>query len=181
MRCGRNTGRWPRVACPPRTMACGRWPRRLATRRASWRRFRPRRTWGSPAATRRRSPACGRAKWWSISAAAAGSTCSSRRKKVGPTGKAIGIDMTPEMLELARRNAAQSGVTQCRVSSGDHRQTAARRRHGRLRDQQLRDQPRARQAGRVPRNRPRAQTGRAAGGERHRAQATAAAGDRRRA
>jgi SAM-dependent methyltransferase len=25
--------------------------------------------------------------------------------KVGPTGKAIGIDMTPEMLELARRNA----------------------------------------------------------------------------
>jgi arsenite methyltransferase len=32
-------------------------------------------------------------------------------KKVGPAGKAIGIDMTPEMLELARRNAAQSGVT----------------------------------------------------------------------
>lgn len=30
--------------------------------------------------------------------------------KVGPTGKAIGIDMTPEMLSLARRNAAQSGV-----------------------------------------------------------------------
>jgi arsenite methyltransferase len=31
--------------------------------------------------------------------------------KVGPTGRAIGIDMTPEMLELARRNAEQSGVT----------------------------------------------------------------------
>src|ERR671934_688249 len=28
-------------------------------------------------------------------------------KKVGPTGKAIGIDMTSEMLELARRNAAR--------------------------------------------------------------------------
>jgi SAM-dependent methyltransferase len=27
--------------------------------------------------------------------------------KVGPTGKAIGIDMTPEMIERARRNAAQ--------------------------------------------------------------------------
>jgi arsenite methyltransferase len=27
--------------------------------------------------------------------------------KVGPTGKAIGIDMTPEMIELARRNAAR--------------------------------------------------------------------------
>src|SRR5215207_1425811 len=28
-------------------------------------------------------------------------------KQVGPTGKAIGIDMTPEMIELARRNAAK--------------------------------------------------------------------------
>src|SRR6202162_1950984 len=31
-------------------------------------------------------------------------------KKVGPTGKAIGIDMTPEMIERARRNAAQQGL-----------------------------------------------------------------------
>jgi len=30
-------------------------------------------------------------------------------QKVGPSGKAIGIDMTPEMIELARRNAARSG------------------------------------------------------------------------
>lgn len=29
-------------------------------------------------------------------------------KKVGPTGKAIGIDMTPEMLALARRNATKA-------------------------------------------------------------------------
>src|SRR5215208_4550935 len=28
-------------------------------------------------------------------------------KKVGPTGKAIGIDMTPEMVERARANAAK--------------------------------------------------------------------------
>ncbi|HEY1378571.1 MAG TPA: arsenite methyltransferase [Gemmataceae bacterium] len=32
-------------------------------------------------------------------------------KKVGPTGKAIGIDMTPEMLDLARENAAKAGAT----------------------------------------------------------------------
>src|SRR4051812_15965125 len=32
-------------------------------------------------------------------------------RKVGPTGKAIGVDMTPEMLELARKNAEQSGAT----------------------------------------------------------------------
>jgi SAM-dependent methyltransferase len=31
--------------------------------------------------------------------------------KVGPTGKAIGIDMTPEMLALAQKNAEQAGVT----------------------------------------------------------------------
>lgn len=31
-------------------------------------------------------------------------------KKVGPTGKAIGIDMTTEMLDLARKNATESGV-----------------------------------------------------------------------
>ncbi len=31
--------------------------------------------------------------------------------KVGPTGKAIGIDMTPEMLALARTNAAKAGLS----------------------------------------------------------------------
>ena len=30
--------------------------------------------------------------------------------KVGPTGKAIGVDMTPEMLALARNNAAKANV-----------------------------------------------------------------------
>src|SRR3984957_1190594 len=29
--------------------------------------------------------------------------------KVGPSGKAVGIDMTPEMLDRARRNAARRG------------------------------------------------------------------------
>jgi arsenite methyltransferase len=31
-------------------------------------------------------------------------------RRVGATGKAIGLDMTDEMLELARRNAAEAGV-----------------------------------------------------------------------
>src|SRR5690348_13746278 len=32
-------------------------------------------------------------------------------RRVGPTGKAYGLDMTDEMLDLARRNAAQAGTT----------------------------------------------------------------------
>src|SRR3954447_26188621 len=31
-------------------------------------------------------------------------------RKVGPTGRAIGIDMTPEMIDLARRNAERAGL-----------------------------------------------------------------------
>lgn len=31
--------------------------------------------------------------------------------KVGPTGKAIGIDMTPDMIERAKKNATKQGVT----------------------------------------------------------------------
>src|SRR5690349_9297538 len=32
-------------------------------------------------------------------------------RRVGPTGKAYGLDMTDDMLALARRNAAQANVT----------------------------------------------------------------------
>jgi arsenite methyltransferase len=32
-------------------------------------------------------------------------------RRVGPTGRAYGLDMTDEMLELARRNAAEAGTT----------------------------------------------------------------------
>ena len=31
--------------------------------------------------------------------------------KVGPSGKAVGVDMTPEMIDRARRNAARQGLT----------------------------------------------------------------------
>ena len=95
-------------------------------------------------------------------------------QKVGPTGKAIGIDMTPEMIARARKAAADGGLRQRRVPPGDDRPHPAAGRVGRLRDQQLRDQPRARQAGRLPRDVPRAQARRARGGQRHRPEAAAA-------
>jgi SAM-dependent methyltransferase len=39
-------------------------------------------------------------------------------RRVGPTGRAIGIDMTDEMLELARRNAADAGVSNVEFRKG---------------------------------------------------------------
>ena len=39
-------------------------------------------------------------------------------RRVGPTGKAIGIDMTDEMLELARINAADAGATNVEFVKG---------------------------------------------------------------
>jgi arsenite methyltransferase len=41
----------------------------------------------------------------------AGIDCFIAARKVGPTGKVIGVDMTPEMLEKARKNASSAGVT----------------------------------------------------------------------
>jgi arsenite methyltransferase len=38
--------------------------------------------------------------------------------RVGPAGKAIGLDMTDEMLELARRNAADAGVANVEFRKG---------------------------------------------------------------
>ena len=40
-------------------------------------------------------------------------------RRVGSTGKAYGVDMTDEMLELARRNAAEAGVTNVEFLKGD--------------------------------------------------------------
>jgi arsenite methyltransferase len=39
-------------------------------------------------------------------------------KRVGDTGRAIGLDMTDEMLELARRNAAEAGATNVEFVKG---------------------------------------------------------------
>ena len=39
-------------------------------------------------------------------------------RRVGPTGKAYGLDMTDDMLALARRNAAEAGVTNVEFLKG---------------------------------------------------------------
>jgi SAM-dependent methyltransferase len=39
-------------------------------------------------------------------------------RRVGPTGRAIGIDMTDDMLELARRNAAEAGLSNVEFVKG---------------------------------------------------------------
>jgi arsenite methyltransferase len=39
-------------------------------------------------------------------------------RRVAPTGKAIGLDMTDEMLDLARRNAAEAGVANVEFLKG---------------------------------------------------------------
>lgn len=40
-------------------------------------------------------------------------------KRVGPTGKAYGLDMTDEMLELARKNSAKAGVDNVEFLKGE--------------------------------------------------------------
>ena len=39
-------------------------------------------------------------------------------RRVGPAGRAIGVDMTDEMLDLARRNAAEAGATNVEFRKG---------------------------------------------------------------
>ena len=40
-------------------------------------------------------------------------------RRVGPTGKAYGLDMTDEMLELARKNQAEAGITNVEFLKGE--------------------------------------------------------------
>ena len=40
-------------------------------------------------------------------------------RRVGPTGKVYGLDMTDEMLELARRNAKEAGATNVEFLKGE--------------------------------------------------------------
>ena len=85
-------------------------------------------------------------------APAAASTCCCPPGGSAPTGFAYGLDMTDEMLDLARANAAKAGATNVEFVKGTHRGHPAARRLGRRGHLQLRDQPVRRQArGAAPR------------------------------
>ncbi|MCX5732971.1 MAG: arsenite methyltransferase [candidate division NC10 bacterium] len=49
----------------------------------------------------------------------AGIDCLIAAERVGPTGKVIGLDMTPEMIERARRNAREAGATNVEFRPGE--------------------------------------------------------------
>ncbi len=49
----------------------------------------------------------------------AGLDCFLAAQRVGPSGRVIGVDMTPEMLDLARRNLAKVGATNVEFRTGD--------------------------------------------------------------
>ncbi len=49
----------------------------------------------------------------------AGFDCFIASKRVGKTGKALGVDMTPEMVTRARENAVESGFDNCEFRLGE--------------------------------------------------------------
>jgi N-acetylglutamate synthase-like GNAT family acetyltransferase/SAM-dependent methyltransferase len=49
----------------------------------------------------------------------AGIDCLIAAEKVGPTGKVVGLDMTPEMIERARQNAREAGATNVEFRLGE--------------------------------------------------------------
>ena len=67
-----------------------------------------------------------------------GIRCAPGGQEVGPNGKVIGLDMTPEMIAKARHNASLLGVTNVDVPPGGDRVTALSRRLGRSGDLQRR-------------------------------------------
>ena len=61
-------------------------------------------------------------------------------RRVGPTGKAYGLDMTDEMLALARENQQQAGVTNVEFLKGEIEEHSSARQLGRCHHFELRDQ-----------------------------------------
>ena len=94
--------------------------------------------------------------------------------KVGPTGKAIGIDMTPEMIDRARRNAAGVGNVEFHLATIDRLPLADASVDCLISNCVI--NLAAGQGRRLPRDVPRAKVGRSSRRERHRLEAAAAAG-----
>ena len=119
-------------------------------------------------ATRSPSRNCTRANGCSTWGRVAASTFSCPARRVGPGGRAFGLDMTDEMLALARRNAAEAGATNVEFLKGHIEAHSVAGQLDRRRDQQLRGQPGRGQAGRLPRDRPRPAAGWPDRDQRHR-------------
>ena len=62
-------------------------------------------------------------------------------RRVGPTGKAYGLDMTDEMLALARQNQKAGRRRECRIHQGRDREHPASGQFGRCHHLELRHQP----------------------------------------
>ena len=113
----------------------------------------------------------------------ADSTCSLPGRKVGATGRAIGVDMTPEMLAKARKNIAtyheRTGLDNVEFRLGEIEHLPVADNSGGRRHFQLRHQPFAGQTAGVAGDRARAQTGRTGGRVRPGAAQTVADGSGR--
>ena len=81
-------------------------------------------------------------------------------RRVGPTGKAYGLDMTDEMLALARENQRKAGVENVEFLKGEIEQHPAAGQFGRRDHLQLRHQSVGRQGPGAARGVPRAEAGR---------------------
>ena len=79
-------------------------------------------------------------------------------RRVGPAGKAYGLDMTDEMLALARENQRKAGVENVEWLRGQIEDDPSARGDRRRRDLKLRDQPLRRQAQGAGGGGPRAET-----------------------
>ena len=83
-------------------------------------------------------------------------------RRVGPNGKVIGVDMTPEMIAKARHNASLLGVTNVEFLLGEIESLPLARRLGRSGDLQRSVQPLPRQAEGTGRGLPGLEVGRSA-------------------
>ena len=99
-------------------------------------------------------------------------------RRVAPSGKAYGLDMTPEMLDLARRNQAEAGVTNAEFLEGTMESVPLPDEVGRRDHLELRGEPVTGQTGGVARGVPRPAARWSAGNLGHRAAPAATGGHR---